>query len=277
MRFMFTLARAAVVAAVVAVSGPAMAERSAQLEALLDALKVAETVEVMQAEGARFGGDLARDMIPDVDAAAWARVIERIYDADKMYEVLASGFEAELEGADLTPILAYYQTPQMAEIVTLELSARRAFLDADTEAFAAEQFQNLSEQGATVVDLVNTLIKDSDLLEMNVTGALNSDLMFYNGLNEGGAFDLSEEEILADVWAGEEELRISSRDWLQSFFLMAYQPVDPEVLDGYVAFWRTEEGQLLNRAIFVAFDQMYEDISYLLGLAIAEQLQIQEL
>jgi len=277
MRVMYTLVRAAVVAAVVAVSGPALAERSAQLDALLDALKVAETVEVMQAEGARFGADLERDMIPDVDNAAWSEVIERIYDADKMYEVLASGFESELEGADLTPILAYYQTPQMAEIVTLELSARRAFLDADTEAFAAEQFQDLAEQGAAVVDVVNTLIKDSDLLEMNVTGALNSDLKFYNGLNEGGAFDLSEEEILADVWAGEEELRISSRDWLQSFFLMAYQPVDPEVLDGYVAFWRTEEGQLLNRAIFVAFDQMYEDISYLLGLAIAEQLQIQEL
>ena len=264
-------------ACLAATGAPALADRAAQLEALLDVLRIEETVEIMQDEGRVFGGDLARDMIPEVDALTWQRVIERIYDGEKMYEVLATGFKAELAETDLTPILAYYQSPEAEEIIALELSARRAFLDRDTEAYAAERFRELEDRGAELVDQVNMLIKDSDLVELNVTGALNSDLMFYNGLNEGGAFDLSEEEILADVWAGEEELRVSSREWLQSFLLMAYQPVEPEVLDDYAAFWRTKEGQELNRAIFVAFDDMYEDLSYLLGLAIAEQMQIEEL
>lgn len=256
---------------------PVAAERSAQMEALLEALRIADTVEIMQEEGHVYGAELARDMIPNVDEAAWDRVIDQIYDGDKMYQVLADGFEAELAETGLGPILAYYQTDAAAEIVALELSARHALLDRDTEEFAAAQYRELAERGSELVDQVNVLIKDSDLVEFNVTGALNSDLMFYNGLNDGGAFELSEDEILSDVWAGEDELRISSREWLQAFLLMAYQPVEMEHLEDYAEFWRTEEGEDLNRALFVAFDQMYEELSYLLGLAIAEQMQIEEL
>lgn len=253
------------------------ADRDIQFDTLMDVLKIRETVEIMQDEGAVYGGVLARDMIPDVDPELWAGVLDHIYDGDKMYEVLVTGFDAALQDTDLTPILDYYQTPQAAEIVALELSARRAFLDADTEAAAMQEYQEQAAEGTKLVDQVNVLIQDSDLVELNVMGALNSDLRFYNGLNEGGAFDLSEEEILSDVWAGEQDLRVSSRDWLQAFLLMAYQPLEPDVLDSYAAFWRTEAGQDLNRAIFVAFDDMYEDLSYLLGLAIAEQMMIEEL
>ncbi len=267
----------AALSATLLLTSPALADRAAQLEALMQALKIHETIEVMQEEGAVYGSELARDMIPDVDPALWSGVLEHIYDGDKMFEVLSTGFETALDGKDLEAILDYYQRPEVAELVTLELSARRAFLDAETEAYAMEQYQVQATEGTQLVKHVDTLMNDSDLVELNVMGALNSDLKFYNGLNEGGAFDLSEEEILSDVWAGEEELRISSQEWLQSFLLMAYQPVEPETMEGYIAFWQTEPGRDLNRAIFVAFDEMYEDLSYLLGLAIAEQMMIEDL
>lgn len=255
----------------------ALADRAGELQALMAAMRISDTVEIMQEEGRVYGGDLAREMIPEVDPDVWQRVIEKIYDGDKMYAVLLNGFEAELSGTDLQPLLAYFRSEKGAEIVALELAARRAFLDRETEAQAAEAYRKAADRGAELVEQVDILMKDSDLVEFNVMGALNADLMFYNGLNEGGAFDLSEDEILADVWAGEEELRESSRDWLRSFLLMSYQPLEIATLKEYAAFWRTEEGRDLNRAIFVAFDTMYEDLSYLLGLAIAEQMTIEEL
>ena len=256
---------------------PLQAERAPQIEALLEALKISETVEIMQQEGHSYGEDLANQLVPDADPEMWKQVIARIYDGDKMVALIADGFEAELTQSDLEPILNYYQSKDGGEIVALEVSARRAFLDPDTEAMAAEQFQDLAAQGGRLLEQIDIVMHDSDLVEMNVAGALNSDLMFYRGLTDGGAFEMTEDEMLTDVWAQEEDLRLSSRDWLQSFLLMAYQPLTPEQLDAYAAFYRTPEGRKLNRAIFVAFDQMYEEISYLLGLAVAQHMQSEKL
>lgn len=274
---MMHLFRVLTTAVAVVAASPLWADRAADFQALMEALKIRETVEIMQDEGSVYGGDLARDMIPDVNEELWAGVIAHIYDGDKMYEVLEAGFETALADTDLAPLVAFYQRDNVADIVSLELSARAAFLDADTEAAAMQEHERQTQEDTRLVGQVATLMEDSDLVELNVTGALNSDLMFYNGLNEGGAFDLSEEEILSDVWAGEQDLRVSSQEWLQAFLLVAYQPVEPDVLDEYAEFWRSEPGKDLNRAIFVAFDAMYEDLSYLLGLAIAEQMMIEDL
>ncbi|QGX98544.1 DUF2059 domain-containing protein [Roseovarius faecimaris] len=258
-------------------AGAALADRAEEIDALMQVLRVQDTIEIMQEEGALYGGEIARDLIPDVDPTLWSGVIEKIYDEAKMHEVLEAGFTTALTDTDLAPIMAYFTTDEVRDILALELSARRAFLDRETEAYAAARWLELSGKDSSLVSQVEELINDSDLVERNVMGTLNADLMFYQGLTEGGAFELSEEEILADVWANEEELRRSTREWLQSFLLMSYQPVDAATLEEYAAFWRTEAGQDLNRAIFVAFDQMYEDLAYLLGLAIAEQMQIEEL
>jgi len=256
---------------------PVQAQRAPQIEALLEALKISDTIKVMQEEGKDYGDDLADQLVPDVNPDSWAQTIARIYDHDKMYALIADGFETELEDADLNAMLAYYQSADAAEIVSLEVSARRAFLDADTEAAAVARYQNLSDTNAGLIDQIDTLISDSDLVEMNVAGSLNSDLMFYRGLTDGGAFEMTEEEMLADVWAQEEELRLSSREWLQSFLAMAYQPLQSEQLEDYAAFYRSPEGRDLNRAIFVAFDQMYEEISYLLGRAVSQQMMSEKL
>lgn len=262
---------------VAALALPAQAERSPQIQALLEALKIAETIEIMRLEGQSYGGELATDLAPHADQVAWAGVVDQIYDTEKMYDLIAAEFENELAQTDLAPILTYYQSEDGREIVALELAARRAFLDPETEAMAVTRFGNINATGSNLLDQVEVLIQDSDLVELNVAGALNSDLMFYRGLNDGGAFALTEDEILTDVWSQENEVRRSSREWLQSFLMMAYEPLKPAQLDDYAAFYRTSEGRDLNRAIFAAFDEMYEEISYLLGLAVAGQMQSEEL
>lgn len=262
----------------VALVMPAAAtERDAQFDALMDALQITETIEIMREEGQVYGADIATQMMPDMDPEAWAREVERIYDADKMTEVIRGNMAAELEKTDLAPLLEFYQSETGREIVALELSARRAFLDPDLEGMAKERFAEMEGQGVRLLEQIATLIADSDLVEMNVAGALNSDFMFYRGLVDGGAYEMSEEDILADVWAQEEDLRQTSRDWLEPFLMVAYQPLDPDALEAYVVFWRTAEGRDLNRALFAGFDQMYEEISYLLGLAVAQEMRSEEL
>ena len=128
-------------------------------------------------------------------------------------------------------------------------------------------------------DLVTQFIDANDLIETNVVGAMNSNYAFYQGLLAGGAFpyELTEEQVLADVWGQEPEIRQNTTEWLYSFFILAYQPLPQEDLETYIAFSETEAGAALNDALFAAFDGMFEDISQALGLAASRYMGGQDL
>ena len=59
--------------------------------------------------------------------------------------------------------------------------------------------------------------------------------------------------------------------------LMAYTPLKQDQLEDYVALSATEEGRLMNRALFEGFNTMYDSISYALGLAAAREMQGEDL
>ncbi len=253
-------------------SGPASADRPADMDRLLALMAFDQTVLIMREEGLRYGQEIARDLLPDADLDNWRQTVSRIYDSDKMFRLISAEFRVELQGAMLAPMIDYLETAEGQEIVALELAARRSFLDPEAEKAAVLQYQTAKREGTPLVALVARIIDDSDLIEFNVMGALNASMMFYRGLNDGGAYAMSEEEILADVWAQEQETRNSSGEWLGAFLTLAYQPLDPAQIEGYAAFYRTLAGRELNRATFAAFDGMYEELSYLLGRAVAEHL-----
>lgn len=265
----------ALVAALLA--GPAAADRSDDMSALMDALRIRDTVEIMREEGVLYGDDLAEEMLSGTESKSWRAVVSRIYDTEKMYASVERGFEEELADADLAPMLDFFRSDLGREIVDLELSAREAFIDPDTEDAARGRYDEARNNDTRLARQIETMIDDGDLVEFNVTGALNSNLMFYRGLSDGGAFEMTEEEILADVWAQEGEVREDTVSWMGAFLLMAYTPLEPEEVDAYISFYRTPSGRELNRAMFGAFDGMYEDISYLLGQTVASHMQSQEL
>jgi citrate lyase beta subunit len=89
----------------------------------------------------------------------------------------------------------------------------------------------------------------------------------------GPAAQLTEEDMLADVWGREAEVRASTREWLYSYFALAYQPLEDRELQDYTAFWESDAGQKANAAVFAAFDQVFTDISRELGRAAAVQMQ----
>lgn len=258
-------------------AGAALAERAERLEVLLDALRLDQTVRIMRAEGLVYGAGLARDMMPDADMDSWMGRVDRIYDIDKMRALVAARLEKELAGVPLGPINAFFGSEIGEEIVTLELATREAFLDPAAEQAARARYAGIKGEKARIARQIETLIADSDLVERNVTGILNANLMLYRGLADGGAYELTEEDMLLDAWSQQDEIRADSAQWLGAYLLTAYRPLSGDAVDQYISFWRTAEGRALNRALFAAFDRMYGEISYLLGRAMAQHMRSQEL
>lgn len=244
---------------------------------LSKALRLSETVAIMREEGLAYGRDLGAEMLPEGDSDGWQAVVARIHDAEKMQALVEAGFAAALQDQDVEAMLAFFDSDRGREIIALELAARRAFLDDAIEEAAMDRMERLRDEGTPIIQRIEGLIADSDLVERNVMGSLNTQLAFYQGLIDGGAFEMSQDDILADVWGQEEVVRRESRDWLNAFLLMAYDPLSAEDLEAYAAFYRGEAGAALTGAVFAAFDQMYEEISYLLGRAIAQRMQSEKL
>jgi len=265
------------IAAAVLLAAPVSAEADAPIDAVVDALRVDETVAVMREEGLAYGVDLAQDMMPDANMESWRDHVGRIYDPGRMQRLVEDGLRTQLADENVAPLAEFFTSQEGARIIELELSARRAFLSPDVEQAARETYAHLSQEGAPIIERIDRLIEDSDLIEHNVTGILNSNLMLYRGLADGGAYEMSEEDMLLDVWGQEDSVREDSAEWIGAYLLTAYRPLEPDVLERYIALWQSDEGQALNRALFRVYDRMYAELSYLMGQAVAQHMRSQKL
>ncbi len=243
----------------------------AELAELERALGLPQIIAVMQEEGRAYGADIADSMLPGGVTPRWSQMVARIYDADKMAGIVSNGFRKTMEGTDTDPLLAFFQSETGKQIVELEIAARRAFLDEGTEAAARLAFLDMPA-GDPHLKAVADYIKVNELVEFNVVGGMNSNYMFYRGLIDGGAVEMGEAEVLADVWSEEDATRTDTREWMFAFLTAAYSPLKVEQIEAYTALSRTPEGAALNRALFAGFDQMYSEISLLLGLATAQMM-----
>jgi len=254
-------------------TGPAHADRAARMATLVEALRIEETVRIMHDEGLVYGASLARDMMPEADTESWRRRVARIYDPERMRALVVAVLEEGLADVPLAPLVDFFTSGLGHKVVALELSTREAFLDRATEDTAREAYAALADTRAPILGRIETLIDDSDLVERNVTGILNSNLMLYRGLVDGGAYEMSGEDILRDVRAQADSVRADSAEWIGAYLLAAYRPLPPEELDRYIAFWRSDPGRALNRALFATYDRMYEEVSYLLGQSMAQYMR----
>ena len=287
---------AVLVALTVVVAGPAgsgtaaRAEQTVRDEAeqrrqLYDALGVDGLIEVMRREGAVYGDGIGAEFLGDSGAEGWAAVVARIYDRDKMRASAAAGLDAGIGAADLAPLIAFFTSETGQRIVQLELTAREAFLDPEAEDRARAAYldaETAVTEGkdaalARRLELLEAYVAVNDLVEFNVAGALTANLRFYRGLADGGAWETTEEDMLIEVWGQEEEIRADTVEWLMAYLLLAYAPLTDDELAEYVALSERPEGRVLNKALFAGFDAMYADLSYALGLAMAVQLQGEDL
>lgn len=247
------------------------------VEELVDALGVPQIIEIMRDEGLAHGADLAQDMLSGGAGPGWSRTVQRIYDVEQMEAAVRAAFQDSFEGADVAPLLAFFTEGPGAQLVQLEISARQAMTDPDVEEAARTAWQIAKEEGDPRLPPLEAFTQANDLIEANVTGSLNSSVQFYQGLVDGGAFEMSERDILTEVWEQEEDTRADTTEWVYAFLMMAYGPAGADAVNAYTDISQTPEGRLMNTALFAGFNQMYYDISYELGLAVARDMQAQEL
>lgn len=266
----------ALLAAIALLALPLRADVPRGFDRLWDALGLSPLVEVMQEEGLAQTDALGFDYLPYPPGAGWAALARRIYDRDKMDQAMRMAFGDALGEGPLDTLIGFFESPQGHRIVELELEARQEFLDPAVEERAREALTAPGADDARLA-LIDEYIAVNDLVEYNVMGALNSNFSFYQGLADGGGLEMGEDEMLAHVWSQEETTRIDTRDWLRAYLHHAYEGLSDEELRAYIELSGSPEGQRLNRALFRGFERMYDDIYFALGLAVADQMDTQDL
>lgn len=271
---------------VVAMAGPGVAETAvappaATVESLQKAMKIPDTISVLRDEGIAYGQSLEEELFPGQGGAAWGEAVDVIYDTPSMEQRFDTALEGELAGdaSTLAAAESFFASERGQRILTLEVEARRALLDQEVEDAAKARAEEMVAERDPRMDALRRFAEANDLIEANVQGALNANLAFYQGMAEVGAFgdEMTEEQMLDDVWGQEGDVRSETKDWLFPYLALAYGPLPDEDLEAYIDFSLTPEGQKLNAALFVAFDAVFSEISRNLGRAAAKQMMGQDI
>lgn len=248
-----------------------------QVLALSDLLKMDQILSVMRDEGLEYGRTLEEDMFPGQGGAAWQAEVARIYDPAMMRREFDAALVAGLAGGDapLDQMTAFFGSDQGQAILGLEIEARRALLDQPVEEAAKIAWARMQETDDPLVEKIMRFAEANDLIESNVMGALNASFAFSRGLAEAGAFpqEMTEDQMLADIWGQEADVRAETTDWLFPFLALAYGPMPEADMDAYLAFSETPAGQQVNAALFAAFDKVFTRVSFDLGRAVALRMQ----
>lgn len=252
--------------------GTAMPDRAPHVVEMLEALRLYEILGIMATEGVEAAMTLEADLFPGEGGAPWAAEANRIHGTDRMIGLFEAAFPVDrMSEAQVAEVTAFFTSEPGRSIAAAEVAGRRAFLEPGVEDLANEAFLEAISAEDPRLDLLTEFIETNDLVERNVSGALNSNFAFYRGLSDGGAFEVEipEELMLAEVWGQEPELRRDTAEWLYAFQLSAYAGLADADIEAYVALSETEAGEALNAALFSAFDTVFNQLSYELGVAAA--------
>jgi hypothetical protein len=254
----------------VAAANMATAQDRAQLDALAGAIGVPEVLEIMRLEGMETASELGESFLGRTDPG-WAAAVDGIYDVDALYAQVLEGMEQVVENADVSAATAFFQSELGVRIVGLEVSAREALMDESIEAASESLAEKLEYDDPDRFELIENFIEINDLVESNVIGALNSNFAFIKGLASTGDWgtNVSENEMLAEVWSQEPDIRIETTKWLYSYLALAYRPLSDDELGLYLDFSASEHGRVLNRILFAGFDRMFNEVSRQLGESLA--------
>lgn len=258
---------------------PMLAENN--LAALSEALMIPDVLEIMRAEGIEHGASLQDEMFPGVGGGRWSAAVEHIYDIGPMRTEFDDVFTAQLRDTPevVDAAMEFFGSDLGQRILKLEVEARRALMDDATEDAAKLRVEEMIAARDPRLEALRDFAETNDLTEMNVAGALNSNLAFFRGMADAGAFgdQMTEEQMLQDVWAQEPAIRQETEDWLYPYLALAYGPLSDQELADYQAFSDSAAGQAINAALFAAFDRIFVRVSHDIGAAAAQQMQGQDI
>ena len=195
-----------VIAFVLAMGPLAVAAASPEdLDALHKALKTQDLIKIVSDEGLEQSEELRNETFQGNAVIGWRRVASHIYDTDRMTLTFRENFDAVFKDADITPMLEFFGAETGGQIVEYEIEARRAISSEEVEEAAMLAYDDLVEDDAPRVALLEEFAEVNQLIDRNVAGALNSNLAFFQGMSEGPNFAMTEGQMLDFVWAREAE------------------------------------------------------------------------
>jgi hypothetical protein len=253
----------------------AMAPAPVSVPELLGIVDTRAMMQIVATEGARHGLTLEAQLFPGKGGDAWAREVARIQDHDRLLDIVGDVLGDELRVGDAGAAAAFFASDLGQRIVSREVAARRAMLDAAVEAEAKQAGAMLREAETPRAALIGELIGALDLVSTNVSGGMNANFAFYRGLGDGGALRerLTEADMLAMVREQADSIRASTEAWLRAYLAMAYAPLTDRELAEYVAFARTDAGRRYSAAMFASYGRVFEATSYELGRAAARFME----
>lgn len=249
-----------------------LSEAAPDVRALFEDMGLYEILQIMSAEGLESATTMEADMFPGQGGAAWAAVVAGIYSADRLIDRFERNIPLDNFNPDtLAELNAFYDSDVGQRIAQGEVAARRAFLAPGAQDVAEAIVAERRAENDPRLDLLAEFNDVNDLVERNVSGALNANFAFFRGLSDGDAFaaQMPEDLMLSEVWGQEPEIRNSTTEWLYAYQTTAYEGLSDGDLRAYIDISQTEAGRALNAALFQAFDIMFEQISYELGAAAA--------
>ncbi|MDV7141749.1 DUF2059 domain-containing protein [Tropicimonas sp. TH_r6] len=265
--------------ATAAIASEADETSSARTAPLLEALAIDELVDTFRDEGVFHAEELQTAMFPGRGEERWPKLVADIYDPERMIQILGAELEAATKPWHIDPLVDFFDSELGRRILRLEISARQAFLEPGVEEASGDHLDLLRNSDPERHELLTEFAETNDLVEANVKTAINANMAFQMGLNNAGAFGPMREEgqMLREIWMQQDAIRSETARWLMSYLSLAYQPLSDAELQRYIDFSRSEAGHSLNHTLFVAFNELFQVISYDLGEAAAQFLAGEEL
>ncbi|MEM9971010.1 MAG: DUF2059 domain-containing protein [Pseudomonadota bacterium] len=224
-------------------------------------------MDILSEEGLEQAEELRDEMFPGRGGVGWTATVREIYAPDRLAELFRGAFDAALQEEEVRPLLQFYDSDVGARVAALEVEARRAIMSEEVEAAAKNAYRDIAGSGSEREALLEEFATLNDLIDRNVAGALNANLAFYRGLGSNGDFEMTEDDMLRDVWGQEAAIRDDTIEWIFGYMTFAYTTLSDEELQAYVDMTATDAGRNLNRALFAGFDAIFMDVSYALGAA----------
>ncbi len=241
----------------------------AELARLHEALATSELMEILSEEGIAQSEELRDEMFPGRGGVGWASTIGSLYASDRLESLFRTAFDEELADKDLEQIIDFYQSDTGRLVASVEIEARRAIMSEEVEDASKVAYERVAEDEPDRLSLLQEFAELNELIDRNVAGALNANLAFYRGLGSGGTFEMTESQMLNEVWQQEASIREDTTSWVFGYMTLAYDTLSDDQLRAYVDMTATDAGRDLNRALFAGFDAVFLDVSYQLGAATA--------
>lgn len=261
-----------------ALGAPAQAS---DVDDLVAVLKLPEVFDVLAAEGEAYGKEIDGGMLDGAGGTAWTAAVTQIYAPDRLLPEFKQNFAAALaeNHTDLKPVTDFFASGLGQQAASLEVSARRALLDPDVEDASRLTLEDMRAEENPRLGLIEAFAEANDLLESNVSNGLNANFAFYQGLRDAGAIgpEMSEDDVVAEVWSQEDAIRAETDIWVHAFLTMAYAPLSDADLTRYTEFAQRPEARIVNHAMNEAYAKVFTGVSRQLGRAAGAVLAGQNL